>query len=107
MRRPALVAAALLVSVLSGYAAQSSGVVTGRVVSRDGAARPRCLVEFRDPKAKKPVYSAYTDARGNFSLQQPRAGQYEVTITQGTRKHTLKVAITARGLNPSVLGVPW
>jgi hypothetical protein len=109
MRRPALIGVAVLVSAIIGHAAQTSDLVTGRVVSRDGVARPRCLVEFRDPKAQKSqkaLGSGYTDARGYFSLKLPR-GQYEVTITQGARKHVLTVTITAKGLNPSVLAVPW
>ena len=107
MRRAALICAALLVVILVGEASQSSGTVTGRVVNREGVARPRCLVEFRLRNAPQPLYSVYTDARGNFSLSKPRPDTYRVTIVQGRAKHELDVTITAGGMNPSVLRVPW
>ena len=109
MRHPVLVAAAVALSVVAVHAAQSRDTVTGRVVDRDGAGVPRCVVEFQLPKAERPEYRAYTDAQGNFSLKEPQPGDYEVTITQRERKHTLRgtVRITSRGLDPAVLSVPW
>jgi hypothetical protein len=113
MWRPALVTATLLLCVTTADALQSSETVTGRVVSRDGAPRPRCQVEFKDQKSHRTVYRAYTDARGTFALERANRGPYEVTITYGPRTHTLpkNVEITGRPgslqLEPSVLVVPW
>ena len=76
----------------------------GRVIDRDGAAQPHCILTFTGPA----TFTAYTNSSGYFYLEAPPQGRYKVTLKQGDREKTIQVVeIDSNGLRPSTFEIDW
>jgi hypothetical protein len=106
MRRTRL---AMIATLLAGLVVLSATAQTqearGSVTNRDGAARSGCQVSFTGPER----YTAWTNASGAFSIQNPVDGAYTVVVRQGQQvSPEFRVTVSGRNtLTPSVLVVGW
>ena len=109
MRRRIVTAAlglGLLVVATSAFAQQ----VAGKVLNRDGVPQAQCQLSFTGHEVN---YTAWTNSEGVFYLENPRHGDYHVTVRQGDKYEEFRneefpnVSIDSGGLHPSTLVVSW
>ena len=81
--------------------AAEGGQLEGTVQGLDSAAKPNALVRFVGVAR----YSATTDAVGRFWIQNFKAGDYTITVQQGSHRQTF--IYTIRLGSPLHLEVPW
>ena len=87
----------------SAYAQQQAG----RVIDRNGRPQGNCQIEFYVGSNQSPVYRATSNNDGNFYLNEPRHGTYNVVVRRGQQQFSVMVTIDASGLHPSTLIVSW
>jgi hypothetical protein len=87
----------------SAYAEQQAG----RVIDRNGESQGNCQIEFYVGSNQSPVYRATSNNNGNFYLNDPRHGTYNVVVRRGSQQFSVTVTIDASGLHPSTLIATW
>ncbi len=85
---------------LQAVAAQA-GQLEGTVKGLDSAGKYNAYVRFDGPAR----YSATTDAAGRFSIPNFTAGDYTITVQQGSHRQTFIYTIKLG--SPLDLKVPW
>jgi hypothetical protein len=82
--------------------------VSGKVVNRDGAPQPGCLIEFVS-NGNGPTYHVTSNNEGFFYLNNPQRGKYTVQVRRGQQRNSVTdVTIDDSGrLSPSTLVVSW
>jgi hypothetical protein len=109
MRRVAIICVSLL--LLTALSAPQNRL-RGQVRNRSGGGESQCQIDFYFGKDPQPLYKIYNDQNGYFYLDDPKPGQYQVVVSQGTRNYRFQdVSISNDGsksyLNPDVFVVPW
>ena len=100
-----LMTCVVVLSLAVGLAAQTR--VVGRVESRNGFGLSGCQLDFYYGGQGEVTFRVYTDQGGTFFIDDPRNGEYSVTILQGGRSFQVRVTISGKTISPSPLVVPW
>lgn len=79
----------------------------GQVQSRSGVGLSGCQLDFYFGGQGQVVHRVYTDQGGTFFVDNPRNGNYSVTVLQGSRSVSFNVSVNGSNLSPRVLQVPW
>ena len=93
----------LLLIWTSAYAEQ----LVGKVIDRNGASQGNCQIEFYVGSSPSPIYKATSNNEGNFYLNNPGHGTYNVVVRRREQRFSARVTIDASGLHPSTLIVNW
>jgi len=100
---------ALFLGLLVIWTPAEAEQLVGRVIDRNGASQGNCHIEFYAGSGSTPslIYRATSNNEGNFYLNDPRSGTYNVVVRRGAQQFSIKVTIDASGLHPSTLIANW